>query len=503
MAESSVAGEHFEHLVEYALAVCKECRHGVLPSQIKSHVQRSHHAKRKKAELIADEVSSWAGLIEYASELEVPSQVIKPIHQLPVYEDGLMCRLAPDYCRQIFRSERVIKKHWRDAHEWSPAGKGGRPTQVQQKNIQDRVNKYCKTVHCQRLLVQGQGSQYFEVHQPGDDGPEAEPINGDAAWAQVGEQMAKAWANVETRTQNTIQEGERDEVNPWLERTQWLPYLVGMERPELMACVEEPVAEPDPRQEQQAEPVEAAMWAAMEGVARFSQASVIHRIGVFVRLEAIRTEKHQTRFQPLQPYMDEQSIGDHTRPWQQILMFFARTQREHAWKSPAYRFTRRQREAWEALVEEARSVRGEGDEEKEEEEEMEVEDREDETMADVDEVIDEMETDTAEPTANAIGEPETLSSIQKACLEFCIALLSQAITRKEYDSPLVCALAVLGVKENGWKGAEQYPPVLSAVIKVARFMVVQQALELSGPLDNTDEFDSDVRVRWVDHKCKV
>jgi hypothetical protein len=51
-------------------------------------------------------------------------------------------------------------------------------------------------------------------------------------------------------------------------------------------------------------------------------------------------------------------------------------------------------------------------------------------------------------------------------------------------------LAVLGVKENGWKGPEQYPPVLSAVIKVARFMVVQQALELSGPLDD-DEFDSD------------
>jgi hypothetical protein len=118
-----------------------------------------------------------------------------------------------------------------------------------------------------------------------------------------------------------------------------------MERPELMACVEEPVAEPDPRQEQQAEPVEAAMWAAMDGLARFSQASVIHRVGNFVRLEAIRTEKHQNRYQPLQPYMDEKSISNHARPWQQILMFFARTQREHAWKSPKYRFTRRQREA--------------------------------------------------------------------------------------------------------------------------------------------------------------
>ncbi|KAF7444172.1 hypothetical protein A1F99_122460 [Pyrenophora tritici-repentis] len=87
---------------------------------------------------------------------------------------------------------------------------------------------------------------------------------------------------------------------PWLERTQWLPYLVGMERPDLLACIEEPVAEPDARQEQQAEPVEAAIWAAMDGLARFSQASIIDRIGVFIRLEAIRTEMHQTRFQPLQ-----------------------------------------------------------------------------------------------------------------------------------------------------------------------------------------------------------
>jgi hypothetical protein len=56
----------------------------------------------------------------------------------------------------------------------------------------------------------------------------------------------------------------------------------------------------------------------------------------------------------------------------------------------------------------------------------------------------------------------------------------------------VCALAVLGVKKDEWKGAEQYPPILSAVIKVARFMVVQQALELSEPLDeNEDELDDD------------
>jgi phosphopantothenoylcysteine synthetase/decarboxylase len=177
---------------------------------------------------------------------------------------------------------------------------------------------------------------------------------------------------------------------------------------------------------------------------------------VFVRLEAIQTEKHQTRYQPLQLYMDEKSISEHVRLWQQILIFFARTQRKHAWKSPKYRFTRRQREAWEALVEQAeRSARGEEEQEEGEETEtgeVEVEDEdedEDEIMADdVNEAIDETEAEE-NTTAEGISELEALSSIQKACLEFCIALLSQSITRKEYDSPLVCALAVLGVKEDG------------------------------------------------------
>ena len=104
----------------------------------------------------------------------------------------------------------------------------------------------------------------------------------------------------------------------------------------------------------------------MDGLARFGQLSVIHRIGIFVRLEAIRTEKHQTRYQPLQPYMDEKTIGEHVRPWQQMLMFFWRTQQEHTWKSPKYQFTKQQRQAWEALVKTAGGAEDGEEEDKEE-----------------------------------------------------------------------------------------------------------------------------------------
>jgi hypothetical protein len=38
-----------------------------------------------------------------------------------------------------------------------------------------------------------------------------------------------------------------------------LPYLVGIERPNLLACVEEPVSDANPQKDEEAKPVEAAI----------------------------------------------------------------------------------------------------------------------------------------------------------------------------------------------------------------------------------------------------
>jgi hypothetical protein len=118
-------------------------------------------------------------------------------------------------------------------------------------------------------------------------------------------------------------------------------------------------------------------------------------------------------------------------------------------------------------------------------------------------------TEAAPRQCTASVRQEKLSRLQKACLEFCIALLDYQITRREYNSLFVRALAVLSVNEDGWKSPEQYPPILSAVIKTARFMVVQQGLELSGadladPQDSgkeTDNFDDSVYKSGPSPRC--
>lgn len=58
---------------------------------------------------------------------------------------------------------------------------------------------------------------------------------------------------------------------------------------------------------------------------------------------------------------------------------------------------------------------------------------------------------------------------------------------------LVCGLATLGVNPSGrgFRGADTYPSILSAVIKVAHFMIVQQAERLTQPTaDECNEFSA-------------
>ncbi|KAL4981321.1 hypothetical protein BDW68DRAFT_196769 [Aspergillus falconensis] len=71
-----------------------------------------------------------------------------------------------------------------------------------------------------------------------------------------------------------------------------------------------------------------------------------------------------------------------------------------------------------------------------------------------------------------------MTPLETACLEFCIELLNQKTKVQEYESPLVCAMAVLGRGELGWRDLDSYPPIISQVLKVACFIVVQKALWL-------------------------
>lgn len=244
-------------------------------------------------------------------------------------------------------------------------------------------------------------------------------------------------------------------------------------RKDILQCIREPVVEEKEVGAESEESVEeriaASVWQAMGEVASISQTTV-SRSGVMLRFEAIRTESNKSSYHPLEPYQDRSQIGRQGRAWQQIMMFFVRTQRKHKWTSPRYRFNQRQKRTFDRLVALARRSACEDISDTESGASSESSDDEDGDVG-------------GECEGNGKEVKQPISELQRACLSFCIELLNQTIHNREYDMALVCALAALGVSptSTGFRSADTYPSILSAIIKVAHFMVIQQAEQLGRP----------------------
>ena len=255
------------------------------------------------------------------------------------------------------------------------SGRGG-GGQRKKEAVQRRFTTGAKEVKCQRFFVQGAHSQYFEVGRTADaPAIQARPHTKYGAMQRIWLRANEYAEASEKRKQDAIQPGDTTETTPWIRRTGWDRYLSGCDRSDLLEVVAEPEESDErersreqEREEEWERKVDQTLWKSMGELAAISQATV-EQSGVMLRMEAVRSEADQQRFTPLRPYQEAASIERHCRPWQQTLMFFVRTQRPHEWHSPAYRFNRRQKAAYEAFSEAVGQEVRHASEEAEEEEE--------------------------------------------------------------------------------------------------------------------------------------
>ncbi|CAI7634108.1 unnamed protein product [Penicillium pancosmium] len=330
-----------------------------------------------------------------------------------------------------------MKEHWRVQHQWLALPIRPSSEHSLSPSTQSELAQNTQPVLCQRLFSQGPGSSYFAVHITEPEGPVPE----DSAINRLFEQLETQHQKVFSPSDRTVEITEINEATPWLRRTRWTHYLAGQLPDTLYSLIHPP--DPDPL-----DPI----WRihqAVAGMARTSQQIAKH-CGHLIRVEIVRTESDQAPKAPLQAYMAPEDITHHVRPWQQIISFFARTQQVEDPCHPPYRFNHRQRQAWNTLWRLASS-------------------------RDISPDLSYKEGGRTSP------EPLTefhYRPLETACLDFCLELLNQRVGADEYECALVCALAVLGQSRTGWQTADTYSPLLSKVIKIARFMVLGRALWL-------------------------
>jgi len=432
----------FVHLPVFNVVVCTVCQHAVLPSQISHHLSGSngHNMTKEARERISEEVSRIEGLISCRAELDkLPIPVSPTQPPIPVLgrprTDGKRCPFAP--CRYISCQRQAIQKHFREQHGWVNERKRGR------QHAGQEVQVPWISVHCQQFFSKGSGSAFFEV-QAAESSPAIPSRDVDLDAAKTALKQAMQQAEEEARRQITESEEAR-EPNPWLRRVGWVEHLGAFDRKELQELVA-PVKDDEPELD--------VLCKAFDWLIQDAQYHCIRPVvGLEALFEANRKEVDKDVRMPFDSWMDITTVKAYTEVCKQLLRYIFRSKDIEPGKRPAYELSERQQmcveDVWTNIEEfvwwkEEQEDLGSGDEEKGESDE----------------------------------EIEWIGRIQRQILRLWIALFNQPLQDNEYKSVLISGLAVLGMREDdGWLDAEDYTPKYSAVIKLARLMVVQEAYE--------------------------
>ena len=411
--------------------VCRSCQYGVRREVLRTHFRTKHQYTPQQTRTILDYSWKISPDIARPSLPALPPGTV-PYPELTLFDDGLLCT-KQSQCRYICRTKDSMKEHLRKEHQWTLRARQGRP----QKNS-GQPDLPWKPVACQRIFVTGAGSNYFEVRtiNPQED-LDLDPDPQKSIWDQIEELRS----DHQLRTPNIIYPAEDGEISPWLRRTGWTKYLLGFDRAELRASMDEPDARDYP--------IESRIWMAVRSLLEVCEDTVA-KTNIFIRIQIMQTDLGKRVLRPMESYFRAGELHQASRWWQQILLFFVRYIQPHDWQSPTINLNEVQRTLLDRISIEA-----------------------------------ERETELEPTSPSASNSPYDdqdraiiqLSILQMACLCFCISLLDDKVRTNEHDVPLIAALAVLGIEGDGWKDTNQYPSLLSAVIKTSRYLVVRHAVE--------------------------
>ncbi|KAI8394943.1 hypothetical protein FOFC_21656, partial [Fusarium oxysporum] len=473
---------------EYPFAICKKCKVGFVASEIGNHLNRKHgNISRKEKQRIIQAIAAHASIAKNQDEVKgwlLPPPSINP-HEFikPPRYDGLGC----NHCIYVVRDMRRMKKHQRVEHGWVNHQKKGRHRQAQGES---QSVPWRTGVQCQQICHWGHGKRWFEVGRHSG-------VEDETSARRPHQEEAEEGDELKSRAEflNKIQQEDRDqfeseanariqaasdkwEAERWLNRCGWPRYLEGVGRDEIRALLQ-PIGDN--------EPVLQRMWEIFERVLDEAYTATSRCFpGAAELFEIERREASITTDKPFQGLMEPDSWERYKAWWKTLMSIWKRLESWHNGREgsrsdnnsnhsddssndssddssddssgddvvsgvgrsnhgstrgqrPSYRMTIRQEELWKAFD------RG------------------------VTQVVNGTDRD---------GQ-YTADRLQRDCLDVVVQFLDHPFKNgNHYESIIIGALAIMGFDREGggWVPAINYTPIYSAVIKVARYLVLYQSM---------------------------
>lgn len=466
--------EPFIHDKRYPFIFCQECQWACIAKEVNAHLARNHpsiQASTRRA--IRTAVESIDGLIQDQAELAsytLPDRITPISHLQPPKRDGFRCHACPYVTRDIH----AIREHCKAHHGWvSDWTKGGN---IKKKKQKQRHLPWEEGVWCQRLFHTRTASSWFEVVHEGTEGEEQnnsnrssqEPSHQQTSDIEQEEMLGilDKWENAQTgryedgQVMRRVEELDpKNEANSWLNRVGWTRHLEGLDVDGLRQLAAEPDKDDVVLQcmtEQCRNMLDEAY-----------QMCRSYRIGLPSMFEINRREVGVAAKRPFEPRMEADSWGRYKGVICRIIWIIHRAEQQPQDERPPYNMTKRQDASWQQFRTACIRYR-------------EAQDQEAGLEAD----------NGREHWGNNSGKDSSSHSsdndgairdwtqqrrqeCQNTCRQFIVAMLDHRLGDHQYDNMLISALAVMGMRDDGgWHSALDYTPVLSAVIKVARIVVL-------------------------------
>jgi superfamily II DNA helicase RecQ len=429
--------DQFVHLPEHRVIICKKCMYAVLPTEIDTHFQKTpvhslDHASRRR---IIQAVALVHGLIQDERQLEQEGFQFPPSESPAIPElakpkrDGLRCTYDDDdgkQCRYVVRYPQKMREHCREKHQWEYTSKKGKP----RRENKVKVVPWVKNVHCQRFFDHSLYSGYFAVAsqpvQPSTETPQAK--------AQKLIQDRIDQANEREREQIEIT-NKMQQPNWWLRTVRWEHHLNGKGGHKKLRPLIRPV-------DDEGEEVLAVIHASFDRIFKACRAHARQEVvgeAALCKVNAIEYGKKAE--DPFYMDMKDSTVKSYPEVWKQILSYIVRTYKWKPEDRPGYKLTSKQKDSINNLTQKAREFQNVR-------------------------VFDGMKKEAE----------QQMEELDKECLEFCINLLDHRLVGDAYQSAIISALSIFGMKDGGgWAEATDYTKYYSAVIKLARAMVIEHA----------------------------
>ncbi|TVY64128.1 hypothetical protein Focb16_v014221 [Fusarium oxysporum f. sp. cubense] len=437
--------EPFVYLPEFPVIICKSCQFACVAKEADSHLRVQHSMPAAERHIIIQAIQAIPDMIQDQAGLQAfpfPPPTTKPIPFIaPPRKDGIAC----DKCPYIIRTIKDIQKHCINKHRWvNDRGRGRCSKDVEAR---ERQVPWRTGVYCQRFFPGRAASRWFEVNRGcEEEGARVQQQGADAR--SVTDRKAAFLTHMHREDEEAfeqeakarlIQDGDdKWEASKWLGRTGWPRHLEGIDQGELKALMRA-IGDDEPELQQ--------MWRVFNTVLDEAYAATERCYpGTAELFEIARKEvSSETPTMPFQGKMEVNAWTKYKDKWRILLCIWVRVEFWDEEDRPKYRMTIGQRKAFELF---SRAIH---------------------------------ETITG---ADVVGR-WTEDRVRRSCLDMVIEFLDHRFRNGDhYRSIIISALAIMGLADgggdmdmvSGWLTAMDYTPTYSAVIKVARYLVLYQSI---------------------------